>query len=340
MPRLLNFLILLCFGVSVFAQTQDVYINAGFRKMEEGDYPLALLYLNKAVAFNPNLAKGYYQRAVLKSQKGDYKLAMADLDTAQLKEPGYTPIHFLRSKVYYAVGQPEMAHREISRYIHENPRDLSGYEWKIELHKKDNADRSALLTASDMVENNPDMLHAWKTRGLLRESALDALGAMQDFDRCLEINTLDSICLSKRAGLRFFSGDMAGAAEDYKRFLSKHPDYPDAWINLSEARVALKDTAGAVAALDTAMMFSENNVNLFMTRGYYLLTLKRYAQAEADYTSALMMPSDEKPVAWFNRGLCFHYMGKKADACHDWQQAAEANPPIEDAKKWIQKHCK
>jgi tetratricopeptide (TPR) repeat protein len=340
MPRLLLLWIFLCFGVSVFAQTQDVYINAGFRKMDEGDYDLALLYLNKAVSLNPKLAKGYYQRALLKTRQGEFKKAMADLDTAQQKEPGYTPIHFLRSKIYHAINQNEMAQREISRYIHENPRDLAGYEWKIELHKKENADRSALITAGDMVENNPDMVLAWKTRGLLREAALDAPGALQDFDRCLEINASDSVCLYKRAGLRFFSGNMKGAADDYKRFLTKYPDYPDAWINLSEARVILKDTAGAVAALDTAMMFSENNVNLFMTRGYYLMTLKRYELAEADYTAALMMPSDEKPVAWFNRGLCFHYMGKKAEACHDWQLASEANPPIEDAKKWIQKHCK
>ena len=99
MPRLLLLWIFLCFGLSVFAQTQDVYINAGFRKMEEGDYDLALVYLNKAVALNPKLAKSYYQRALLKTRQGEFKKAMADLDTAQLKEPGYTPIHFLRSKI-------------------------------------------------------------------------------------------------------------------------------------------------------------------------------------------------------------------------------------------------
>lgn len=323
----------------VYAQTQDLYINAGFRRMEQGDYESALVYLNKAVQLEPGRAKGYYQRAILKTRKGELKSAMADLDTALLREPEFSPVYLLRAQVYEGIHQREMALREVSRYILQNPRDLSGYEFKIELLQKDKSDRSALLTADDMVSNNPDLAPGWKLRGQLREAQLDGNGALQDYSRCLELTGRDSLCLIRRANLRFDMGDAPGAAADYTAYLTRYPDFPDWWVNLSEARAIVKDTLGAIRALDSALLKRADDPALFLSRGYFLLTQKKYEPAEMDYIRALDLNTEEKGIAWFNKGLSIFYQGRKEDACQDWKLASTTTPPVEEALVWIKKHC-
>ena len=323
----------------VFAQTQDLYINAGFRKMEEGDYSTALVYLNKAVQQDPTKAKGYYKRAVLKKMQGDLKSAILDLDTALFKESNYTPVHYLKAEILEGIGKREMALREISRYIQQNPRDLNGYEFKIDLLQKEQSDKAALLTAEDMVANNPDLALSWKTRGRIRESQLDGPGALKDYDKCLELAVQDSLCLIRRANLRFDMGEASGAASDYTAFLSRYPDYPDLWVNLSEARASIKDTLGAIRALDSALLKKVDDAGLFLSRGFYLLTQKKYEPAEMDYIRALDMNTEERALALFNKGLCIFYLDRKEEACKDWSEASNANPPVEEAKFWLKKYC-
>jgi tetratricopeptide (TPR) repeat protein len=323
----------------VLAQTQDIYINAGFRRMEEGDYSSALVYLNKAVQLEPGKARGYYKRAFLKTMQGELKSAMFDLDTALLKEPDYSPVYYLRAEVLEGIGKREMALREISRYIQQNPRDLNGYEFKIDLLQKEKSERSALLTADDMVANNPDLSLSWKTRGRIRETQLDGPGALKDYDKCLELSGRDSVCLIHRASLRFDMGDAIGASIDYTAYLSRYPDNPDFWVNLSEARAIIKDTLGAIRALDSALLKKVDDPGLFLSRGYFLLTQKKYEPAEMDYIRALEMNTDERALALFNKGLCLFYMQRISEACADWNQAANATPHLEEARLWLKKHC-
>lgn len=329
----------LLFAGSLYAQSQDLYINAAFRRMEEGDYPAALIYMQKAIQLDSRQAKGYYQRALLKTRQGELKGAMADLDTALLKEPDYTPIYFQRSRLYEQVGQREMALRDISRYIHANPRDLNGYEWKISLLMSDKAERSALMTADDMVHNNPDLALSWKTRGLLREGQLDGNGAVADYSKCLELSGKDSVCLYRRAQLRFELGEAAGAVQDYTLFLKDYPEHPELWINLAESHAMVKDTLSAVHAMDNAVSLQLTDPALYISRGYLLMAIKKYAEAIGDYTKALELNTEEKTIALYNRGLCHHYVAHPDQACADWTEALNANPPLEDARILIQKFC-
>jgi tetratricopeptide (TPR) repeat protein len=246
----------------------------------------------------------------------------------------------LRAEVYEGIGQREMALREVSRYILQNPRDINGYEFKIAVLIRDKSERSALLTADDMVTNNPDLAAGWKIRAQLREAQLDGKSALHDYDKCLELSGKDSLCLIKRANLRFDMGEMPGAAHDYTQYLSRYPEDPILWVNLSEARAEINDTLGAIRALDSALLKKVDDAGLFLSRGYYLLAQKKYEPAEMDYIRALEMNTEERALALFNKGLSIFYQGRKQDACNDWQEAAQANPPIEEAKIWIKKHCK
>jgi len=71
----------------------------------------------------------------------------------------------------------------------------------------------------------------------------------------------------------------------------------------------------------------------FYLRFYYLnradsyFKLKKYNEAEKDYSASLIMKPDNAATL-INRGICYYYSGKKEEAEKDWMQANKLGSPV------------
>jgi len=338
--KLLLILSLWGFISSLSAQTPDLYIRTGFRKFEQGDTAGSFLYLNKAILLDPQSPKGWLERGRLYSFANNLQSAFRDLDTAILKDPKYSPTYLLRAHLYEKMGQQELAVRDISRYILANPRDIDGYTYKINLWVALNSDRSVLLTADDLVNNNTDLGVAWKIRAQLREKYKDPIGAISDYDKALTLLKNDSICLHRLSILCFESGDMKNTVLASTNFLNLYPNHAELWFNLSEAQASLQDTLGSLNTVRKAVRVFPGEALLWFTKGYYELIKGDWNVAVQDFSTTLLLNFEEKNLAHFNRGLALLYLKKNQEACADFTIASTGTPAVTEASEYLLKYCK
>jgi protein O-GlcNAc transferase len=124
------------------------------------------------------------------------------------------------------------------------------------------------------VQLDPKFAPARVSLGLALVEAGDFAAAAPHLDRALEIlgNTEDAAFPHYlRAKIHTESGEVERAAEHLQKAVSMRPDFAEAWSDLGQARKALSDDAGALAAFRKAVDADpENSVAQYRLGAEYL----------------------------------------------------------------------
>ena len=138
----------------------------------EKDSSRAIELYTQLLALNPDYAKAYNNRGVVKSDLGDKSGALSDYDKAISLNPDYADAYFNRGNVKYELGDKSGA--------------LSDYDKSISL--------------------NPDFAESYNNRGWLKIDLDDLAGSLSDCNRAISLNpdyaeTYDSraVCYRKMA---------------------------------------------------------------------------------------------------------------------------------------------
>lgn len=111
----------------------------------------------------------------------------------------------------------------------------------------------------------------------------------------------------------------------WDQVLERAPDDAPAWSNRGNVRLALGDTAGAIADQERAMALDPANPDPHLNRGTAEEALGDWEAAAADYAWILERdPSDAS--ALYNLGNVHGSLGDWDAARHSFQAAAEARP--------------
>lgn len=106
----------------------------------------------------------------------------------------------------------------------------------------------------------------------------------------------------RRAVAKLEAGDDVAAAVELERFIERHPDYANAYVNLAIVRDRQADAAAALALLDTAIALDAGNVYALNRRGLILRRQGDFAGAQAAWQQATELQPDY-PNAWYNLGV-------------------------------------
>ena len=90
-------------AVSLNANEPEILNNLAALYIDEGDYDEAILYLNRALAFNPNYALALINRGVARSKQKQYGRALADFTNAEKLAPSAL-LYLNRALTEYAAG--------------------------------------------------------------------------------------------------------------------------------------------------------------------------------------------------------------------------------------------
>ena len=109
----------------------------------------------------------------------------------------------------------------------------------------------------------------------------------------------------------------------------------DAYDMRGYCKLMLEDNRGAINDFTKAIQLRPTWWD-YGNRGTARLNLGLYLDAKADFTKVIELhPQDEK--AYFNRGLCNHYLNLKSQACSDLSRAGELG--MKEAYEAIKEFC-
>lgn len=125
-------------------------------------------------------------------------------------------------------------------------------------------------------------------------------------------------------------GDVAAAAESFRRALAIEPNYPQAAYNLGLLLADQGKQAEAQEAFERALVREPDNARILIDLGNSFLRRQRLAQAIASYEKAVAAEPGFAD-AHFNLGLALALAGREADARERFRRTTELDPSNQEA---------
>jgi tetratricopeptide (TPR) repeat protein len=216
--------------------------------------------------------------------------------------------------------------------------------------------KDSMILFSDVIEKNPDAGLAYNNRGNLRVDLKDFKGAMEDFNKAIELKYFDAYnnrgILRNRMGdyknaledfnqadqsirgnkekifynrgiARLNIGDFKGAEEDFSGAIRINPRFANAWSNRGLVRNdKLSDIEGAIRDFDEAIRLDPDDPDVYYNRGNARLRSGMTDEALADYDRTIER-APQFAAAYLYRGAAFLQSGNRDAACRSWKNAAE-----------------
>jgi len=318
----------------------DALTNRGIAKYNLGDFPGAYADLHRAIEIEPKYHVAYFWRAKVKARIKKFTRAdrLADVDKAIELNPKQVSYYVLRAIIHatnelkhiYELGcDLDEAIADYNSAIELKPEDTS--LWIKRAKAKEHAGYLVMDYLPDFdeaVRLDPDNIEALKARGRGRKELGDFKGAIEDFERILEINPDE----------KYITGDIEMA----KYFIEKW-DKSDYLRNAHESRIYEKagryrreqgNYEGAIEAYTEAIKYNpkDHDSLYYRAKSYQedviamandpVGTLKK---AIADYDRLIEL-SPENAEYYLDRGSVRMMSGDSVGGREDFDKAAELKP--------------
>ena len=196
--------------------------------------------------------------------------------------------------------------------------------------------QGALQDFNRVIELMPHNSQAYLLCGQVKYALKDYSGAILDYNHVYANDY--AFMYRDRGNARKKLGDYLGAIQDYNKFLDIFPIYSEAYYNRAAAKQSLNDSIGAKQDFAIAKELFDDYLP---TTNYYggrlQLESKDYIGSVHDFDIAIdTNPNDDS--SYYYRGYAKLGLGDKSGACSDWNKAASLG--INHAKDLIKQYCK
>jgi tetratricopeptide (TPR) repeat protein len=183
------------------------------------------------------------------------------------------------------------------------------------------------------IELNPGDAKAYNLRGIEKNWQKDHSGAIDDFSKAIELNPGDAKAYDSRGTAKMGGGkDYAGAMADFNKAIELNPGYDFAYQNRGAAKFYFgKDYAGAIVDYNKAIELNSGNALAYSNRGDAKFKWgKDYAGAMEDYNKAIELNPSYLP-SFLNRALLKMEQKNYEGASDDYSRAIALNPGYAEA---------
>ncbi len=223
-----------------------------------------------------------------------------------------------------------------SDVINKNPEAGLAYNNRGNIRKELNDFKGAMEDYNRAIELK--YADAYINRGILKNKIMDYKNAIEDFNSALNIKSHEGKVHYNRGIARLNLGDFKGAEEDFGKAIEIDPKYINAYNNRGFVRYEkLSNFKGAINDFDTALRLDPTAPEIYTNRGNAKLLSGDLAGALPDYDRALQITPDY-PQVYLNKGIVFLKLHDTRNACLSWNRAAElgARPATELMKAYCQ----
>ncbi len=276
-----------------------------------------LFAYDRAIHLNPDEAKVYYNRGIVKLVLGDYEAAIADFDQAIHLKPDFTAAYINRGTVKRVLGQYEAAIADHDRAIRLKPDFAPAYNnrgiAKIALSQHD----AAITDFNRAIDLNPDD-EVYYNRGIAKSALSQHDAAITDFNRAIDLNPDYAEAYHSLGAVRSDLGLHKAALADYDQAIRLKPDDAAAYNNRGIVKGELGQHKAAIEDYDQAIHFNPDLVLAYNNRGIEKSMLSRHEAAIADFNRAIERDPDDA-LAYYNRGNANAILDRKAEARADFE---------------------
>jgi protein O-mannosyl-transferase len=180
---------------------------------------------------------------------------------------------------------------------------------------------------------------AYNNRGILRNKLGDYKKALEDFNMAALHNKLDRAKVYYNRGIaKLRLGDFKGAEEDFGSAIQIDPRYSSAYSNRGLVRYEkLSNVRGAINDFDLAISLNPTEPDAYYNRGNAKLRSGSFADALSDYDRALQLAPDYT-AAYFNKGVACLKLKNIDGACLNWSKASDLG--AKPAAELIKAYCR
>lgn len=225
---------------------------------------------------------------------------------------------------------------------------------------------------TELIKKYPDSDDAYSMRGNYKRGCEDYHGALEDYNRSLELFPDNVLVLNERAGIllneyhdyqaslrdlnKLISldssvweaycnrgmaynalNDTVAAMRDYNKAILKNPHYLNAYNNRAALKIGMGNLEGALSDINKAISLDPNDNNPYTNRSVIKFMQNDFSGCIEDCNIALKKnPKDA--TALYNRGQSLLRLNDTAGACEDFHKAYQMDN--ETAGEIIKELCK
>lgn len=234
--------------------TAEEYISK-ILDLQETDSEQALTVCDEGIAAYPNNAKLYYLKAesLWSQETFDSTLLRNLLKKSSELDPHYAAPYFLRGYFNERLCCPDEALCCYQRVVELEPLNAAGWYRLGKLEQEEFGNLPGALKAFDKVVALTPNDQAYNSRGHLRMEMKDFSGAIEDFNKALEINPQAGGSLWGRGLCKKEWGDLSGAEEDFSQMLALYPQIVAGYMDRADVKVLQNDLIGALKDYQTVV---------------------------------------------------------------------------------------
>jgi tetratricopeptide (TPR) repeat protein len=187
-----------------------------------------------------------------------------------------------------------------------------------------------LLLFNYLNRPNPIQAREYYERGVEKSRNKDAAGAVQAFNKSIQLNPNNAETFYRRANANYDLKKYQEAIADYSQAIVLSPNYFQAYFNRGLARHDFNDKRGAIEDYTQVLKLQPNDADTFYERGVAYLELQDYKTAIQDFSQVIrLQPSLTK--AYRSRGVAFAGSGDLQGAIADYTEAIKLDSKDVDA---------
>jgi tetratricopeptide (TPR) repeat protein len=275
--------------------------NRGLTLYDLGRYEEAIADYSEAIAFNPQVAgyyanraqahymlnntdsaladvqealkigenaKAYLYRARIALDKRDYQAAVTDLTRAIELDGKSAEAYYRRGIAYVELEEFDRAQSDLDTVLILNPSFVDAYYWRG-LNSFYRADYAATIAdMSEYLKAEPQNALAYYWRGVAYNRTREFALAVPDFDNSIRYCASDcQFDYFMRGEAHFALRNYEAARADFEEATRLDETYGSAWANLGRTLLQLGDYEGAVNAIEKGLNYRSNDGNMYYNLG-------------------------------------------------------------------------
>lgn len=218
-------LVVVCFLLNGCTE-EDYILGRGYREAEAGNYKAAIKRYDDYLKKNPNSAKVYYYRGLVKFEMGDVDNAISDYSKALEIDKEFPEAYVNRGFIWSSKGNYDRAISDYTKALLLNPN--SSIKSRIYFNRASTWYKSGDyeraigdFTEGINIDSRNHEVFYFRAEAWYEKGNLDR--AISDYTKAIEINSKYAKAVFSRANTLHEKGEFAAAAADYERAIELDP---------------------------------------------------------------------------------------------------------------------
>nr|XP_060610425.1 tetratricopeptide repeat protein 6 [Anolis sagrei ordinatus] len=259
----------------------EIYYKRGEAHEEEGDLLLAMEDYTRCLYYNPRRTDALMKHGIYSFNKSSWIAAVNDFTTVVEEDPNHAEARTYRGRTYLQLGKYDKAAEDLCAAIHLNPCNWIAYYYRGCILRKLNPKQALQdFSVSVLLNYSYDNLGAFLHRGILYAELKEWALAICDFESALELDrTLTTAYINIGVIMMLHLDHFFESIRQFTRAIQVDPLDIRPYLCRAQAYHKIHDLKYAVRDINRAIHLYPNSAHLCLTRGQYLLDMKKFELA-------------------------------------------------------------